>query len=72
VADNSELRPALRAQRYRELAAQARRAACAARGDVKQSYFMLAEQWDALAARLEADIRSDEYRAEGNDLGLSR
>ena len=31
---------------------------CIAKGDAKESYFMLAEQWDVLATRLEANIRS--------------
>jgi non-ribosomal peptide synthetase component E (peptide arylation enzyme) len=64
VPDNSELQPALRAKRYRELAAQARRVAVVARGEIKVSYFMLAQQWDALAAHLEADVKSGEQPLE--------
>ena len=70
MPDNSELQPALRAKRYRELAAQARRIAIVASDGAKESYVMLAQQWDALASRLEADIQSGQ-RVENDSDGVT-
>ena len=69
MPESSEYQAALRAKHYRLLAAQARRLANVARGDVKKSYFMLAEQWDSLATHLEADVNSGEHCVESNPVG---
>ena len=54
--DLSELPPAERAARYRELAAEALERAQAAGGeDIRQSYRLMAEQWNKLAADLERE-----------------
>ncbi|HYM18560.1 MAG TPA: hypothetical protein VEU06_08360 [Micropepsaceae bacterium] len=48
-----QLPPQMRAKRYRELADDARREAANARGDTRDSYQAIAEQWDKLAEDLE-------------------
>jgi len=46
----SDLPPSAQAERYRVLAQDARREAAAAKGSARQSYLIIAENWDKLAA----------------------
>ena len=46
----SDLPPLAQAKRYRVLAQDARREAAAAKGPARQSYLIIAENWDKLAA----------------------
>jgi hypothetical protein len=52
MTDPSDLPPAKRLLRYRQLADDARREADRSKGTVKQSYLLIAEQWERLAAEL--------------------
>jgi hypothetical protein len=49
----------MRAKAYLDLADQARRAASASKGDVREAYIAIAEQWEQLAAAAAAKV-SDE------------
>jgi len=57
VTDFSQLPPLERAKRYRQLAEEARREASNAQGEARQSYCVIAEQWDRLAADVEKRAR---------------
>jgi hypothetical protein len=59
MTELSDLPPAKRLQRYRQLASDARHEADRAKGAVRQSYLLIAEQWDRLAAELVNAARSD-------------
>jgi hypothetical protein len=50
MTDIYDLPPKIRARRYLELAGDARREAAMAKGSVRESYLLLAENWDNLAA----------------------
>jgi hypothetical protein len=60
MADFSELPAGERAKRYRQLAEDALREAEQAEGSVRQSYLLIAEQWNRLAQAdgAEPDISS--------------
>ena len=49
MTDFSELSPYEQARRYRQLAEDALREADQAEGSVRQSYLLIAEQWNRLA-----------------------
>lgn len=57
VTDYSELPPALRAVAYRNLAGDARREAGMCKGPLRESYLLIAMQWERLAAEAEASIK---------------
>jgi hypothetical protein len=57
VTDFSRLPPLDRAKRYRQLAEDARREANAAQDDARQSYRVIADQWDRLADDIEKRTR---------------
>jgi hypothetical protein len=57
VTDYSELPPALRAAAYRDLAGDARREASMCKGALRESYILIAIQWERLAAEAEASIK---------------
>jgi hypothetical protein len=50
MAEFDNLPPLQRAKHYRALAEDARREAAAANGPARQSYLIIAENWDKLAA----------------------
>ena len=62
----SELQPSLpvRLGRYRELAQRARREASRTQGTVRQSYLILAANWDALARYVEERGEKNENASE--------
>jgi len=49
VTELSDLPPARRIERYRELAEQARLSALRTEGEIRQAYLLLARQWAKLA-----------------------
>ena len=56
MTELADLPPGVRARLYREFAADARREAASATGAPKESYLLIAEQWEKLAE--EQDRRS--------------
>ena len=54
MTEMSELPPVLRIERYRALAADARREASACNGPMRESYLLMARHWDILAKAVEA------------------
>ena len=58
VAEFVDLPAAERAKRYRALAEDARREAAVANGAARQSYLIITERWEQLAADAEARIES--------------
>jgi hypothetical protein len=59
VTDPAEIPPFEGAQRYRELAAQARRDAQRTQGSIRDGYLMIERGWLTLAADVEAAITRD-------------
>jgi len=59
VTELSDLPPPARIQRYRDLAADARRQAAMAKGALRESYILMAEQWERLATELTATLKSN-------------
>ncbi len=56
----SHLPPKERARRYRELAQDARREAANSKGPAQQSYLLIAEQWEKLAADSDAEAQKNQ------------
>jgi hypothetical protein len=54
MTEMSELPPLQRIERYRALAADARREAAACNGALRESYLLMARHWDILAKAVEA------------------
>jgi hypothetical protein len=54
VTELSELPPVKRVERYRALAADARREASACNGAMRESYLLMAHHWEILARTVEA------------------
>jgi hypothetical protein len=50
------LAPRERLKKYRQLAAIARKDAAEAKAGARESYLLLAEQWEVLASRLESQL----------------
>jgi len=59
LGDFSNLPAPERARRYRELANDARHEAEIAKGDMRQSYRIIAEQWEQLAEDIEKRAKSE-------------
>jgi hypothetical protein len=59
ATDYSELPPALRAAAYRNLAADARREASTCKGHLRESFMLIAMQWERLAAEAVASIKPE-------------
>lgn len=59
MTELSDLPPPARIQRYRDLAADARSQAAMAKDALRESYILMAEQWEKLAAELTATLKSD-------------
>jgi hypothetical protein len=59
MTELSDLPPGKRLIRYRQLASDARHEADRAKGSVRQSYLLIAEQWDRLAAELAKEAGPD-------------
>jgi len=57
VTEFSDMPPFERAKRYRQFAADARSEAVNATGAAKKSYVIIAENWEKLAADIEASIK---------------
>jgi hypothetical protein len=55
----SERPPSLRAAAYSNLAAQARREASMSKGSVRESYILIAMQWERLTAEATAMIKTE-------------
>ena len=53
-SEYSHLPPGLRAKAYRNLAGDARREAAQCKGPLRESYLLIAANWDRLAAEAEA------------------
>jgi len=53
VTELSELPPVQRVERYRALAADARREASACNGAMRESYLLMAHHWEILARAVE-------------------
>jgi len=49
----------MRAQRYLDLAADARRQAAMTKGALRESYLLMVAQWERLAAELAATLDTD-------------
>ena len=60
VTGYSELPPALRAAAYSNLAADVRREARMVKGSLRESYILIAMQWESLAAEAAASIKTEE------------
>lgn len=58
----SHLPPKERVKRYRELALDARREAANSKGAARQSYLIIAEQWEKLAADAEAEAQKTQKK----------
>jgi hypothetical protein len=58
VSELSELPLAMRAQRYLDLAADARRQAAMTKGALRDSYLLMVEQWERMASELAAKLNS--------------
>ena len=56
MTEMSELPPLQRIDRYRALAADARREASACNGAMRESYLLMAHHWDILAKAVEAKV----------------
>lgn len=50
MTEISDLPPEMRARRYLDLAEDARRSAVACKGELREHYLFLAEQWEKLAS----------------------
>ena len=57
MSDIPDLPPEKRAQRYREMAAEADGFAATSEGPIRQSYLLMAEQWRRLAAETERQAK---------------
>jgi hypothetical protein len=49
----------MRAQRYLDLAGDARRQAAMCKGALRESYQLMADQWERLAAEVTASVKSN-------------
>ena len=61
MTELSDLPPSERIQRYRELAAAARKEAAGTTGYHRESYLTLADDWDRLASTLETWIERGQF-----------
>ena len=57
MSEYSHLPPEIRARKYLELADDARREAALCKGALRESYLLIAVQWECLAAEAEASIK---------------
>ena len=59
MTELSELPLPMRAQRYLDLAADARRQAAMTKGALRESYLLMVAQWERLASELAATLDTD-------------
>jgi hypothetical protein len=59
MTELSDLPPEKRLKRIRQWASDARREADRAKGSIRESYLLIAEQWDRLATELAKEAESD-------------
>ena len=57
MTEYSQLAPRERALRYRQLAKDAEKQAACSKGSIKESYFVMAEQWRKLADEVEGNSK---------------
>jgi hypothetical protein len=58
MTEHADVSAAIRARRYLELAGDARRHAAATKGEMRESYIVIAEQWERLAAHWAREIET--------------